>query len=127
MNACDTHHHLTNQKVDKDKVDKNKVDKDKVDKDNVDKDKEDKDKVGQLNPVATRLCNLETMKWHDKHFFIKLYGIRLANIRWSHVSSHTGNLKTHLRNHSEENTHKCNQCDYASSDTGHIVAFMRFF
>ena len=46
----------------KDKVDKNKVDKDKVDKDNVDKDKEDKDKVGQLNPVATRLCNLETMK-----------------------------------------------------------------
>ena len=49
-------------KVDKNKVDKNKVDKDKVDKDNVDKDKEDKDKVGQLNPVATRLCNLETMK-----------------------------------------------------------------
>ena len=46
----------------KDKVDKNKVDKDKVDKDNVDKDKEDKDKVGQLNLVATRLCNLETMK-----------------------------------------------------------------
>ena len=46
----------------KDKGDKNKVDKDKVDKDNVDKDKEDKDKVGQLNPVATRLCNLETMK-----------------------------------------------------------------
>ena len=46
----------------KDKVDKNKVDKDKVDKDNVDKDKEDKDKVGQLNPVATRLCNLETMQ-----------------------------------------------------------------
>ena len=46
----------------KDKVDKNKVDKDKVDKDNVDKDKEDKNKVGQLNPVATRLCNLETMK-----------------------------------------------------------------
>ena len=46
----------------KDKVDKNKVDKNKVDKDNVDKDKEDKDKVGQLNPVATRLCNLETMK-----------------------------------------------------------------
>ena len=46
----------------KDKVDMNKVDKDKVDKDNVDKDKEDKDKVGQLNPVATRLCNLETMK-----------------------------------------------------------------
>ena len=49
-------------KVDKNKVNKNKVDKDKVDKDNVDKDKEDKDKVGQLNPVATRLCNLETMK-----------------------------------------------------------------
>ena len=49
-------------KVDKNKVDKNKVDKDKVDKDNVDKDKEDKNKVGQLNPVATRLCNLETMK-----------------------------------------------------------------
>ena len=49
-------------KVDKNKVDKDKVDKDKVDKDNVDKDKEDKDKVGQLNPVATRLCNLETMK-----------------------------------------------------------------
>ena len=46
----------------KDKVDKNKVDKGKVDKDNVDKDKEDKDKVGQLNPVATRLCNLESMK-----------------------------------------------------------------
>ena len=46
----------------KDKVYKNKVDKDKVDKDNVDKDKEDKDKVGQLNPVAMRLCNLETMK-----------------------------------------------------------------
>ena len=46
----------------KDKVDKNKVDKNKVDKDKVDKDKEDKDKVGQLNPVATRLCNLETMK-----------------------------------------------------------------
>ena len=49
-------------KGDKNKVDKDKVDKDKVDKDNVDKDKEDKDKVGQLNPVATRLCNLETMK-----------------------------------------------------------------
>ena len=41
---------------------KDKVDKNKVDKDNVDKDKEDKNKVGQLNPVATRLCNLETMK-----------------------------------------------------------------
>ena len=49
-------------KVDKNKVDKDKVDKDNVDKDNVDKDKEDKDKVGQLNPVAMRLCNLETMK-----------------------------------------------------------------
>ena len=49
-------------KVDKDKVDKDRVDKDMVDKDNVDKDKEDKDKVGQLNPVAMRLCNLETMK-----------------------------------------------------------------
>ena len=36
--------------------------KDKVDKSKVDKDNVDKDKVGQLNPVATRLCNLETMK-----------------------------------------------------------------
>ena len=32
-----------------------------------------------------------------------------------YASSHTGNLRQHLKIHSEEKSNKCNQCDYKSS------------
>ena len=32
-----------------------------------------------------------------------------------YASSNAGHLRTHLKMHSGENSNKCNQCDYASS------------
>ena len=35
-----------------------------------------------------------------------------------YASSKGGNLRTHLKTHSGEKSHKCNQCDYKSSRAG---------
>ena len=37
-----------------------------------------------------------------------------------YASSIAGNLSRHLKTHSGEKSNKCNQCDYASSQVGHL-------
>ena len=37
-----------------------------------------------------------------------------------YASSQTGNMGTHLKTHSRGKSNKCNQCDYASSHTGNL-------
>ena len=37
-----------------------------------------------------------------------------------YASSHTGHLRRHLKTHSGEKSNKCNLCDSASSQAGHL-------
>ena len=37
-----------------------------------------------------------------------------------YASSQTGDLRKHLKTHSGKKPNKCNQCDYASSQAGHL-------
>ena len=37
-----------------------------------------------------------------------------------YASSHAGHLRTHLTMHSGEKSNKCNQCDYAFSQAGNL-------
>ena len=37
-----------------------------------------------------------------------------------YASSHTGNMRTHLKMHTGEKSNKYNQCDYASSQAGNL-------
>ena len=37
-----------------------------------------------------------------------------------YASSNTGHLRRHLKTHSGEKSYKCNQCEYASSQTVHL-------
>ena len=39
------------------------------------------------------------------------------------ASSHTGHLRTHLKMHSGEKSNKCNQCDYACSGPSALDTF----
>ena len=42
-----------------------------------------------------------------------------------YASSNTGNLRAHLKTHSGEKSNKCNQCDYASSKAGNVRAHLK--
>ena len=42
-----------------------------------------------------------------------------------YASSHTRNLRNHLKTHSGEKQNKCNQCDYASSHSVHLRTHLK--
>ena len=41
------------------------------------------------------------------------------------ASSHTGHLREHFKTHSGEKPNKCNQCDYASSQAGNLRTHLK--
>ena len=44
-----------------------------------------------------------------------------------YASSQSGHLMTHLKTHSEEESNKCNQSDYASSQAGHLRSRLKIY
>ena len=70
---------------------------------------------------------MESFKFGLKDANVKILQQTIQNViksnkcnQCEYASSHTGNLRTHLKTHSREKSNKCNQCDYASSQAGDL-------
>ena len=65
----------------------------------------------------------ETLDNNDLNVNVNMEAIKKSNNRikshkcsqCNYASSQKGNLKTHLKTHSGEKSNKCSQCDFASS------------
>ena len=66
------------------------------------------------------------------------FGLKYANVKntdnaikshkcnqCDYASSNAGHLRTHLKAHNGEKSKKCNQCDYASSQAGNLKAHLK--
>ena len=42
-----------------------------------------------------------------------------------YASTYAGNLKSHLKSHTGEKSNKCNQCDYASSRADDLIKHLK--
>ena len=79
------------------------------------------------NPTLAMEQNLGNYDFGSKNSNVKILKKNTDNDIKSHkckqcdyASSHTGHLKTHLKMHSGEKSNTCNQCDYASSHAGDL-------
>ena len=84
-----------------------------------------KQQFRQNTATLTMEQNLENYGLEDAN--VKILNKNTENIRKSHkcnqcdyVSSHTGHLRAHLKKHSGEGSYKCNLCDFASSQAGDL-------
>ena len=80
--------------------------------------------MGKTQPTFTMQKNLEKCAFSLKDSNVKILKKNADNVIKSHkcnqcdyASSHAGNLRRHLIIHSGEKSNKCNQCDFASSYT----------
>ena len=70
---------------------------------------------------------MESFKFGLKDANVKILKKTIKNViksnkcnQCDYASSHTGNLRTHLKTHSGEKSNKCDQCDFASSLAGSL-------
>ena len=71
--------------------------------------------------------NLKNLNLGLQDANVKIMKKNIDNVIKSHkcnqcdyASSHAGQLRAHLKRHSGEKSNKCNQCGYASSQAGHL-------
>ena len=85
-----------------------------------DQDREQKSTANLRNPMETEADNGETSNKCSEAGTLQLHSEEKPNKcnQCDYASSQTTHLRTHLKTHSEEKPNKCNQCDFASTSVG---------
>ena len=75
---------------------------------------------------------MESFKFGLKDANVKILKKTIKNViksnkcyQCDYASSHTGDLRRHLKTHSGEKSNKCNQCYYASSQAGDLRTHLK--
>ena len=85
---------------------------------------------GEAHPYGCKLCNFIGKDSYNlkRHMLRKHPNSTPAKYECEycgHTSVRRSELNNHLKMHTGEKSNKCNQCDYASSQAGHLRTHMR--
>ena len=88
--------------------------------------------LGKTEHTVAMDQNLETYDFGLKDANVEILKKITDNVIKSHkcnqceyASSHAGNLRQHLKTHSGEKSNKCNQCDFATSQAGNLRTHLK--